>query len=143
MVLRSTIQNKLDNVLLPYGITSHHLRRVDVDKINVGGRAVAVNKDEYVVFRIVSSRNKHGDGKPKISRRFVDVNYYYSYDKTDARFEDVEKRIKAIKAAFLSDNAFTLANDESDLYDLDNPYRGINVEFMFAGVYDDVDENDS
>lgn len=130
-------QAKLDRVLLPYGITSHHLRRVEVDYIVSDGQRIQVNRDEYVVFRLVSSPpGKFGDGKPLTDRAYVDVNYYYLYEKTDARYKDVKARIKAIKKEFLSDGLIRLANGERDLYDLDNPYRGINVEFMFMGVLD-------
>ena len=34
MGVRQTVQAKLDKVLLPYGILSHHIRRVEVDKIS-------------------------------------------------------------------------------------------------------------
>lgn len=131
MNVRQTVQAKLDKVLLPYGILSHHLRRVDVDKIK--GLIVKVNQDEYVVYRVVSSRGgAHGDGRAQLVRYYVDVNYYYAYEKTDARFADAENRIKQIIREFKSDKRFYIANGESDIYDLDNPYRGINVEFLFV-----------
>ena len=130
-------QAKLDKVLLSHGVTSHHLRRVEVDYIERDGRRVGVNKDEYVVFSLVSSLpRQYGDGKPLTDRAYVDVNYYYSYEKTDARYKDVQKRIKAIIKEFLSDSKIRLANGERDIYDLDNPYRGINVEFLFIRVFD-------
>ena len=129
MSVRQTVQAKLDKVLLPYGILSHHIRRVEVDKIN--GSTVKVNKDEYVVYRVVSSKGgAHGDGRAQIVRYYVDVNYYY--EKTDARFADAENRIKRIIAEFKSDRHFCIANGESDIYDIDNPYRGINVEFLYV-----------
>lgn len=131
MNVRQTVQAKLDKVLLPYGILSHHLRRVDVDKIKC--LTVKVNQDEYVVYRVVSSRGgAHGDGRAQLVRYYVDVNYYYAYEKTDARFADAENRIKQIIREFKSDKRFYIANGESDIYDLDNPYRGINVEFLFV-----------
>ena len=34
MSVRQTVQAKLDKVLLPYGILSHHIRRVEVGKIS-------------------------------------------------------------------------------------------------------------
>lgn len=130
-------QAKLDKVLLSHGITSHHLRRVEVDYIEMGGRRIKVNKDEYVVFRLISKPpRRYGDGKPLTDRGYVDVNYYYSYEKTDSRYKDVRERIKAIIKEFLSDSKIRLANGESDIYDINNPYRGINVEFMFIGVFD-------
>lgn len=127
------VQQKLDTLLLPDGVLSHHLRRVKVEKIN--GNKTPVNNDEYVVYRLVSTKNTaYGDGRARLVRQYVDINYYYSYEKTDARYKDAERRIKAIKMAFLSDPRFRLANGENDIYDSDNPYRGINVEFLFVGV---------
>lgn len=130
-------QAKLDKVLLSHGITSHHLRRVEVDYIEREGRRIKVNRDEYVVFRIISNPpGRYGDGKPLTERAYVDVNYYYSYEKNDSRYKEVKARIDAIKREFLSDGKIRLANGERDIYDLDNPYRGINVEFLFIGVFD-------
>lgn len=135
MGILGIVQQKLDALLLPDGVLSHHLRRVKVDKIN--GKTAPVNNDEYVVYRLVSTRHgAFGDGNARLVRQYVDINYYYSYEKTDARYTDAERRIKAIKTAFLSDPRFRLANGENDIYDTDNPYRGINVEFLFIGVID-------
>ena len=135
MGILDIVQTKLDTVLLPDGVLSHHLRRVKVEKI--AGTKTPVNNDEYVVYRLVSSRDSaYGDGNAQLVRQYVDINYYYSYEKTDARYKDAERRIKAIKKAFLSDPRFRLSNGESDIYDTDNPYRGINVEFLFIGVID-------
>ena len=137
-MIRTLIQNKLDNILLPEGIMSHHLRRVKVDAIS-GTNAAAVNIDEYVVYRVVSGKPRaYGDGKPQVIKRYIDVNYYYSYDKNDARFIAADVRIKAIIKEFTADKRFRLANGQSDLYDIDNPYRGINIEFMFVGVIDNA-----
>ena len=133
----SITQQKLDKVLLPHSVTSHHMRRVDVDYIERDGEKIEVNKDEYVVFRLVSNPpGRYGDGKPLTARAYVDVNYYYSYEKTDSRYKEVSARMKAIIKEFLSDSKIRLANGERDIYDLDNPYRGINVEFLFIGVFD-------
>lgn len=135
MDIRTLTQQKLDSVLLPEGILSHHIRRVEISTIKNSTKPV--NKDEYVVFRIVSNKNRgYGDGKPKLLQFYIDINYYYSFDKNSKRFKDAEKRIKAIIKAFLADGKFKLANGQSDLYDLDNPYRGINIEFLFVGVND-------
>jgi hypothetical protein len=135
MNIRTIVQTKLDNVLLDNGILSHHIRRVKTDTISGG---ISVNNDEYVVFRVVSSKRRtYGDGRAKLVQRFVDVNYYYSYEKTDSAFDAVETRVNDIITEFLSDKRFTLANDQSDIYDLDNPYRGINVEFLFVGLVDE------
>lgn len=130
-------QSKLDEILLPYGITSHHIRRTDVDTIVVNGEKIAVNKNEYVVFRLISSPpGAYGDGNLLTTRRRIDINYYYSYDKTDSRYSDVEKRVREIIKEFTKDTMIRLANGQSDIYDLDNPYRGINVEFSFSEVND-------
>lgn len=130
-------QSKLDEILLPYGITSHHIRRIDVDTIVVNGEKIAVNKNEYVVFRLISSPpGAYGDGNLLTTRRRIDINYYYSYDKTDARYSEVEERVREIIKEFTTDTMIRLANGQSDIYDLDNPYRGINVEFSFSEVND-------
>lgn len=135
MTVRNIVQSVLDRVLLPDGITSHHLRRVEVDQIGDG--EIPVNQEEYVVFRRVSNKGgAYGDGKAHVERTYIDVNYYYSYDKTDDRVDAVEERIKKVIQAFLSDKRFRLVNGPHDIYDLDNPYRGINVEFLFIGVAD-------
>ena len=70
MDVRTVIQKILDDTLLPYGVLSNHLRRVDADYIE--NSDVAVNKDEYVVFRVVSNRpHTFGDGAcfPRVYRR--------------------------------------------------------------------------
>ena len=101
------------------------------------GADIEVNKDEYVVFRIVSSRGDgYGDGNAQLVRYYLDVNYYYAYEKTDSRFIGANERIEATMSAFLADPRFHIANGQSDIYDLDNPYRGINIEFLFVGVND-------
>jgi len=134
MNIRTIVQSMLDNVLLADGILSHHLRRVKTDKIQGGG---TVNNDEYVVYRVVSSKRRtYGDGNAKLVQSYIDVNYYYTYEKTDSRFDAVESRVNNIIAEFLKDKQFRLANDQSDIYDLDNPYRGINVEFLYIGLVD-------
>lgn len=136
MNIRTIVQSKLDNVLLPQGILSHHIRRVKTDIISGGD--ISVNNNEYVVFRVVSSKRRtFGDGRAKLVQHYIDVNYYYSYDKTESRYDDVETRVKNIINEFLSDKRFRLANDQSDIYDLDNPYRGINIEFLYIGLVDE------
>ena len=112
MDVRTVIQKILDDTLLPYGVLSNHLRRVDADYIE--NSDVAVNKDEYVVFRVVSNRpHTFGDGACTLSRVYIDV-----------------------KNAVLSNKRFRLANDASDIADIDNPYRGLNVEFVYFEVAD-------
>ena len=64
--IRTITQKILDSVLLADGIMSHHLRRIEVDEIKQANKKIAINKDEYVVYRVVSSRNRfYGDGVPK------------------------------------------------------------------------------
>lgn len=131
----NTVQETLDRVLLPYGVVSNHLRRVEVDEIE--NSDVTVNKDEYVVFRVISNRpRKYGDGVQTHSRVYIDVNYYYLYEKTDARVTDAESRAQAAKREILRDKHFRVANDVTPLPDVDNPYRGFNVEFAYIGVVD-------
>lgn len=135
MDVRTIIQEKLDNTLLPYGVLSNHLRRVETDYIE--NSDVSVNNNEYVVFRIVSDRpHTYGDGVCTLNRAYIDVNYYYLYEKTDPRYNDVQDRLQAVKRAILHDKRFRIANDASDIADIDNPYRGLNVEFVFFGAAD-------
>ena len=132
------LQSTLDGVLLPYGITSHRGRRVEVDRIEIDGKEIPVNRDEYVVYRLVSSpTGTYGDGRAMTERKFADVNYYYRYEKDDSRVKEVMERIKTIKKALLSNPLIRLANGESDLPDIDSPYRGINMEFLFIGACND------
>lgn len=135
MDIRTLTQKTLDSVLLPEGILSHHLRRKEVDSIK--GSTKKINNDEYVVYRIVDNKPRaYGDGVAKLTQYYIDVNYYYSFDKNDKRFKDADKRIKTIISTFLADKRFRLENGQNDIYDLDNPYRGINIEFLFIGVND-------
>lgn len=137
MNVRTTIQTISDSVLLPYGVLTHHIRRVEVDKV-AGRPDVKVNKDEYVVFRVVSSpQRSFGDGNPLLKRHYIDVNYYYSYDKTDPRYADASKRLKELIKEILKDKHFRLVNNESDIPNAgDNPYRGLNAEILYVGVMD-------
>lgn len=135
MTVKEIAQSILDRVLLPDGITSHHLRRVEVDQIGDG--STPVNPDEYVVFsRVTGKGSAHGDGKAQLMRTYLDVNYYYAYEKDGERFDEVERRIKKVIGAFLADPRFLLVNGERDLPETDNPFRGINVELLFVGVAD-------
>lgn len=137
MKIRAIIQKTLDKILLPEGIVTSHLRRLEIDEVKVGNKKIAVNKNEYVVFRIVSSQNKtFGDGNAQLYQYFIDVNYYYSYVKSDKDTKKAESRIEQIINAILALPNFKLANGQNDLYDLDNPYRGINVEFKYIEVAD-------
>ena len=64
MDIRTLTQQILDSVLLNDGILSHHIRRVEVDEIKHATKKIAVNKDEYVVYRVVSNKGRcYGDGK--------------------------------------------------------------------------------
>lgn len=136
MDVRTTIQAILDKVLLPHGVLSFHIRRVEVDEI--ANSDVKVNGDEYVVFRLVSSPVRtFGDGDPLLKRHYIDVNYYYKYEKTDLRYAAAAERLKEVKKAILQDKHFRLVNDESDIPNTgDSPYRGLNVEFLYVGVMD-------
>lgn len=135
MNVTAIMQKILDNTLLPFGVLSNHLRRVEAD--NIANSQVKVNGDEYVVYKIVSNRPKtYGDGNPKTRRVYIDVNYYYLYEKTDPRYSGIDERLKAIKRAVLQDPHFALANDESDIPDSNNPYRGVNIEFVYIGAVD-------
>ena len=130
MSLKKIAQRILDSTLLQYGVLSHHLRRVKTDAIK--GQNIEINNNEYVVYRIVSSNDGlYGDGKANGCRRYLDINYYYNYDKDDTHYSDVVNRIKEVIKAFVADKHFRVKNAESDIVDIDNPYRGINVEFSY------------
>lgn len=130
MSLKNIAQKILDNTLLQYGVLSHHIRRVKTDAIK--GLDVKINDNEYVVYRIVSSNDGlYGDGKAHGCRRYIDINYYYNYDKDDAQYNVVVARVKDVIKAFVADKHFRVKNAESDIADVDNPYRGINVEFSY------------
>lgn len=135
MNVTAIMQQILDETLLPFGVLSNHLRRVKTESIE--NMQVKVNNDEYVVYKIVSNRPKtYGDGKAKTRRVYIDVNYYYLYEKTDPRYSGIDERLKAIKRAVLQDPHFAIANDESDIPDSNNPYRGVNIEFVYIGAVD-------
>ena len=135
MNVTTVIQQMLDNVLLPFGVLSNHLRRVKTDSIE--NMQVKVNNNEYVVYRVVSNTPKtYGDGNALTRRVYIDVNYYYKYEKTDPRYSAVDDRLKAIKRAIIADPHFRIANDETDIPDTDNPYRGVNIEFVYVGAVD-------
>lgn len=118
MNVTAIMQQILDETLLPFGVLSNHLRRVEAD--NIANSQVEVN----------------GDGKAKTRRVYIDVNYYYLYEKTDPRYSGIDERLKAIKRAVLQDPHFAIANDESDIPDSNNPYRGVNIEFVYIGAVD-------
>ena len=115
MDVNAIVQEILDRVLLPFGVVSHDTRHVKVDKID--GSDVKVNND----------------GAQILFRAYVDVNYYYTYEKTDGRVAGVKSRLQAVKREILRDEHFRIANDITDTPDVDNPYRGLNVEFAYIG----------
>lgn len=132
MDVNEIVQEILDRELLPFGVVSHDTRHVKID--NIDDSDVPVNHDEYVVYRVLSNRPRgYGDGAQTLSRVYVDVNYYYTYEKTDARVKAVKSRLQAVKREILRDAHFRIANDITDTPDIDNPYRGLNVEFAYIG----------
>lgn len=136
MNVKTDVQTKLDNCLLQYGILSHHIRRIKTDKIE--GKSVRVNIDEYVVYRLSCNPKSYGDGNTLLTKRYIDVTYYYSHEKNDPRTVAAEKRVQDIINAFVADKRYRVVNGQSDLPDVDNEYRGINVEFSFIGAAGDV-----
>lgn len=121
--LLSKIQKLLDQALYQEGITSHHLRKT---KLNLDKEKV----DAYVVYKIPSSYpSTFGDGKELLHRYRVDINLYYSEQVT---LNQCNKYIVLIKKTFIQ-NGFIFTNGPSELFDLDNPYRGFNLEFLYIG----------
>ena len=49
MNVTAIMQQILDETLLPFGVLSNHLRRVEAD--NIANSQVKVNGDEYVVYK--------------------------------------------------------------------------------------------
>lgn len=132
MDARKTTQEILDGAMLKYGIMSHHIKRVDVDKIVGGGK---INEDEYVVYRVINTPTKtHGDGCVIIKSQNVDVNYYYKYNRNAGDTRAGVVRMNEIEAAFRSHPHCKIANGQSDLYDTDGGFRGINIEVRFWEV---------
>lgn len=136
MNIRELIQNKLDKLLLQYGIMSHHIRRIEVDVItDENGNQININDNEYVIYRVVSSKKRfYADGKSLGEQFYIDINYYYEYTKQNSQITNAEQRVNLIINELLKDSHFKLVNGQNDLYDLDNLRRGINVEFSYLGV---------
>lgn len=119
----SKIQKLLDQALYQKGITSHHLRKT---KLNLDKEKV----DAYIVYKIPSSYpSNFGDGKDLLHRYRVDINLYYSEQVTLSQYNQY---IELIKEVFIQ-NRFIFTNGPSELSDLDNPYKGVNIEFLYIG----------
>ncbi len=120
--LLSRIQKILDDSLYP-NITSHYQRKEKID-------FDPSKTDAYIVYKIPSSYpSNFGDGKEILHRYRIDINLYYS---ESVSMKKCTEFISIIKNAFMQER-FILSNGPSDLYDLDNPYRGINLEFLYVG----------
>jgi hypothetical protein len=128
MTIRERVQSVLDTALLgPYKIHSHHMKRVE----SVGA---AVNQDEYVVYRVVSSPNHaYGNGAALTERISVDVSYFYRYGKAAAKTRAAEARMKLIEQAFVA-AGWTVLNGQNDAYEDTGDFRGINIEVAFYRV---------
>lgn len=131
--VRQILQKKLDDLLLPYGILSSHLRRVSSEEIE--NSDIDVNLNEYVVYRIVSSKQRfYGDGKSIVKQTNFDINYYFKFDKNSNGIDIALDRIHLIENAFKCNEDWRLINGLNDLYDLENDYRGFNIEVAFLGI---------
>lgn len=126
--LLTKVQTLLDGVMLKYGITSHHNRKATVDMVATKNKLIEV----YIVYKIPSSYVKvYGDGKSLLHHYTIDVNLYYDFKMVKKL--DCDKYIKEIKEKMLS-TGFKIKRGESELYDLDNPYQGVNLEFSYVEV---------
>ncbi len=135
--IRRIVQKLLDKQLLENdGICSFHMRREKVTKVR--GLSVEINPDEYVIYRVVSSSNySYGDGNAIIEQYQIEVNYYYAAEKTkETRRRTADSRVKEIQSAILKDPHFRLSVGQNDIYDIDNPFRGINMQFSYYGAKD-------
>lgn len=129
------IQTILDSVLLKNGILSSHQRRIQVNEIE--NYNIQVNQDEYVVYRIVSTKARFfGDGKKQALQTNIDINYFYRFDKNSNTVDKALDRIHLISKTFESLNEWRIINGLNELYDLDNDFRGFNLEVALLEVGD-------
>ena len=135
MSILNKIQTILDSVLLQYGILSSHQRRIHVNEIE--NSSTQVNQDEYVVYRIVSTKSRFfGDGKKQGLQTNIDINYFYRFDKNSNTVDNALDRIHLISKTFENLNEWRIINGLNELYDLDNDFRGFNIEVALLEVGD-------
>ncbi len=135
-MIEQTVQNILDSTLLTQGILSSHLKRVQANVAKLAnGTQVTINQNIYVVFSILNANNGFGDGLPKTKKPYININLYYTYNKTDASVSSISAILKNITTAFLNTKQFALTNDWRDLYDTDGEFRGKNSEYRYIGVF--------
>ncbi|MBS6561980.1 MAG: hypothetical protein KH328_01370 [Staphylococcus sp.] len=135
MSILNKIQTILDSVLLQYGILSSHQRRIHVNEIENSN--TQVNQDEYVVYRIVSTKSRFfGDGKKQALQTNIDINYFYRFDKNSNTVDNALDRIHLISKTFDNLNECRIINGLNELYDLDNDFRGFNIEVALLEVGD-------
>ena len=135
MSISNKIQTILDSVLLQYGILSSHQRRIHVNEIENSN--TQVNQDEYVVYRIVSTKSRFfGDGKKQALQTNIDINYFYRFDKNSNTVDNALDRIHLISKTFDNLNECRIINGLNELYDLDNDFRGFNIEVALLEVGD-------
>ena len=135
MSILNKIQTILDSVLLQYGILSSHQRRIHVNEIENSN--TQVNQDEYVVYRIVSTKSRFfGDGKKQALQTNIDINYFYRFDKNSNTVDNASDRIHLISKTFDNLNECRIINGLNELYDLDNDFRGFNIEVALLEVGD-------
>lgn len=135
MSILNKIQTILDSVLLQYGILSSHQRRIHVNEIENSN--TQVNQDEYVVYRIVSTKSRFfGDGKKQALQTNIDINYFYRFDKNSNTVDNALDRIHIISKTFENLNEWRIINGLNELYDLDNDFRGFNIEVALLEVGD-------
>lgn len=131
MNVREQIQKILDDLLLPLGILSHHIRRPKVDKLASGGK---INNDVFIVYRVVSSGIRvYGGGQSRLQRTTFDINYYYRYTDSNSDSIAAAAQMRSIEAAFKS-SGWHVINGQSDLYDNEVDFRGINIEVAYTEV---------
>lgn len=131
MNIRQSVQLILDNTLLKYGILSSHIRRVISDKIP--GTQIKVNNDAYVVYRIATTNKKlFGDGRNLSTQTVLDINYYYNYDKNASTVDEAIEIIEEISNAFSSLDTWKVISGPNDIYDIDNNFRGFNIEVRYT-----------
>lgn len=129
------IQTILDSVLLQYGILSSHQRRIHVNEIENSN--IQVNQDEYVVYRIVSTKARFfGNGKKQALQTNIDINYFYRFDKNSNTVDKALDRINLIRKTFENTDEWRIINGLNELYDLDNDFRGFNLEISLIEVGD-------
>ncbi len=124
---QSKLQSVLDEVLLPKGILSHHLRR---DTTPIADKRI--RQDTYVVYRKISHNGDlYGDGREIQALASYDVSYYYKY-KSAKDDRNAYKLIRHLITSF-REKGWRILSGAVDIYDMDNDFNGLVFEVALTG----------